>query len=44
MNEYRNGYDVFLDVEAKNSNALKLYESCGFRTFQAQEYYTLGTS
>lgn len=38
--EHRNGYDVFLDVEAKNSNALKLYESCGFQTFQAQDYYT----
>jgi ribosomal protein S18 acetylase RimI-like enzyme len=37
--EQRNGYPVFLEVEAKNAHALRLYESCGFATFQAQDYY-----
>ncbi|WP_339230931.1 hypothetical protein NSQ77_04195 [Oceanobacillus sp. FSL K6-2867] len=43
-NEYKSGYAVLLDVESKNSNALKLYESCGFQTFQAQDYYTYTNS
>ncbi|EIT86967.1 GNAT family acetyltransferase [Fictibacillus macauensis ZFHKF-1] len=30
---------LFLDVEASNRHALKLYEACGFETFQAQDYY-----
>jgi ribosomal protein S18 acetylase RimI-like enzyme len=30
---------VFLEVEAKNAHALKLYESCGFRTYHSQDYY-----
>ncbi|MGE7603136.1 GNAT family N-acetyltransferase [Peribacillus sp. NPDC097675] len=33
------GYDIFLEVEAKNARALGLYESCGFRTIQRQDYY-----
>ncbi|SFB13860.1 MULTISPECIES: GNAT family N-acetyltransferase [unclassified Bacillus (in: firmicutes)] len=39
--EVKEGYPVFLEVEAKNANALRLYESCGFQTFHAQEYYEL---
>ncbi|MEI2356491.1 GNAT family N-acetyltransferase [Mesobacillus zeae] len=30
---------IFLEVEAKNSRALGLYESCGFKTFQGQDYF-----
>ena len=33
------GYDIFLEVEATNDHALKLYESCGFKTIQRQDYY-----
>ncbi|MFJ7745324.1 GNAT family N-acetyltransferase [Peribacillus sp. NPDC097295] len=33
------GYDIFLEVEAKNARALGLYENCGFRTMQRQDYY-----
>nr|WP_285768361.1 GNAT family N-acetyltransferase [Peribacillus sp. SI8-4] len=33
------GYDIFLEVEATNEHALKLYESCGFQTIQRQDYY-----
>ncbi|MED1201862.1 GNAT family N-acetyltransferase [Heyndrickxia acidicola] len=39
--EHSKGYPIFLEVEAQNSNALKLYESCGFRSFHAQDYYQL---
>jgi ribosomal protein S18 acetylase RimI-like enzyme len=31
--------DIFLDVAAENSHALKLYESSGFRTIYSQDYY-----
>ncbi|WP_175991362.1 GNAT family N-acetyltransferase [Bacillus sp. Marseille-Q1617] len=31
--------DIFLDVSATNSNALKLYERSGFRTIYSQDYY-----
>ncbi|MCA1062972.1 GNAT family N-acetyltransferase [Rossellomorea sp. AcN35-11] len=31
--------DIFLDVAANNSHALKLYESSGFQTFYSQDYY-----
>jgi ribosomal protein S18 acetylase RimI-like enzyme len=37
--EHANGYSVFLEVEAKNTHALKLYESCGFKSFHVQDYY-----
>ena len=33
------GYDIFLEVEATNAHALRLYESCGFKTIQRQDYY-----
>ncbi|MGM0837270.1 MAG: GNAT family N-acetyltransferase [Bacillota bacterium] len=33
------GLPIFLEVEAKNENALKLYESCGFRNYHSQDYY-----
>ncbi|PFA70744.1 GNAT family N-acetyltransferase [Bacillus sp. AFS015802] len=31
--------DIYLDVAATNSKALKLYESSGFQTFYSQDYY-----
>ncbi|PJK16158.1 GNAT family N-acetyltransferase [Chryseomicrobium excrementi] len=34
------GYTVHLEVEATNANALRLYESVGFRVHHAQDYYT----
>ncbi|RLL43694.1 GNAT family N-acetyltransferase [Oceanobacillus piezotolerans] len=37
--EYTKGYDVYLEVEAKNDHALRLYKSCGFEVMQAQDYY-----
>ncbi|MFC0274518.1 GNAT family N-acetyltransferase [Metabacillus herbersteinensis] len=37
--EHEAGFKIFLEVEAKNIHALKLYESCGFKVFQAQDYY-----
>ncbi|MEM5016750.1 GNAT family N-acetyltransferase [Metabacillus indicus] len=33
------GFPVFLEVEAKNEHALRLYESCGFKAFHVQDYY-----
>ncbi|MCA1318400.1 GNAT family N-acetyltransferase [Bacillus tianshenii] len=33
------GLPIFLEVEAKNAHALKLYESCGFRNYHSQDYY-----
>ncbi|MEC5425471.1 GNAT family N-acetyltransferase [Virgibacillus sp. C22-A2] len=30
---------IFLEVETKNTNALRLYESCGFKSYQSQDYY-----
>jgi ribosomal protein S18 acetylase RimI-like enzyme len=33
------GFSIFLEVEAKNAHALKLYESCGFRSYHSQDYY-----
>ncbi|WP_203247181.1 GNAT family N-acetyltransferase [Sporosarcina beigongshangi] len=33
------GYNIGLDVEAKNSHALRLYENIGFVSVQAQDYY-----
>ncbi|GHI00329.1 GNAT family N-acetyltransferase [Neobacillus kokaensis] len=37
--EYQKGLPIFLEAEAKNAHALRLYESCGFRSYQAQDYY-----
>ncbi|MEH7298759.1 GNAT family N-acetyltransferase, partial [Neobacillus drentensis] len=37
--EVQKGLSVFLEVEAKNAHALKLYESCGFRSYHSQDYY-----
>ncbi|MBT2217327.1 GNAT family N-acetyltransferase [Virgibacillus dakarensis] len=39
--EREKGYPLFLEVETKNDHALKLYETCGFRSYQSQDYYTL---
>ncbi|WP_053367508.1 GNAT family N-acetyltransferase [Bacillus sp. FJAT-27245] len=33
------GRPLFLEVEAKNAHALRLYESCGFKSYHAQDYY-----
>lgn len=30
---------IYLEVEAKNDRALKLYESCGFKSYHSQDYY-----
>ena len=38
--EAKKGLPVFLEVEAKNAHALKLYESCGFQSYHSQDYYT----
>jgi ribosomal protein S18 acetylase RimI-like enzyme len=37
--ESQKGLSVYLEVEAKNAHALKLYESCGFRSYHSQDYY-----
>lgn len=37
--ESQKGLPIFLEVEAKNTNALKLYESCGFKSYHSQDYY-----
>jgi ribosomal protein S18 acetylase RimI-like enzyme len=37
--EDQKGLPIFLEVEAKNAHALRLYESCGFRSFHSQDYY-----
>ncbi|WP_226682962.1 GNAT family N-acetyltransferase [Sutcliffiella horikoshii] len=36
------GLPVFLEVEARNVHALRLYESCGFRSYHSQDYYKYG--
>ncbi|OZB94951.1 GNAT family N-acetyltransferase [Paenibacillus sp. XY044] len=33
------GQDVWLEVAAQNPNALRLYESCGFKVIRQQDYY-----
>ncbi|MPN31713.1 hypothetical protein SDC9_179187 [bioreactor metagenome] len=33
--------DIMLQVEAKNSNALSLYKSCGFEETSTMNYYEL---
>jgi len=37
--ETEKGFPVFLEVEARNAHALRLYESCGFRSYHSQDYY-----
>lgn len=37
--EHQKGFSIYLEVEAKNANALRLYESCGFRSYHSQDYY-----
>jgi ribosomal protein S18 acetylase RimI-like enzyme len=32
---------IFLEVEAKNAHALRLYEFCGFRSYHSQDYYKM---
>lgn len=39
LQESQAGYQPFLEVQADNSNALKLYESCGFKAYLSQDYY-----
>lgn len=39
LEQHQNGFPIFLEVEAKNANALKLYEACGFRAYHSQDYY-----
>lgn len=39
LNEHLIGFSIFLEVEANNANALRLYESCGFKAFHSQDYY-----
>ncbi|MGG0747132.1 GNAT family N-acetyltransferase [Priestia megaterium] len=39
LKQLRLGYDIFLEVEAKNKRALQLYEACGFNSYHVQDYY-----
>nr|WP_239558637.1 GNAT family N-acetyltransferase [Peribacillus deserti] len=39
LQERESGHDIYLEVEAKNEHALRLYTSCGFQPFNTQEYY-----
>ncbi|KNH16598.1 GNAT family acetyltransferase [Priestia megaterium] len=39
LKQIRLGYDIFLEVEAKNKRALQLYETCGFNSYHVQDYY-----
>lgn len=39
VEEHKAGHSIFLEVEAKNANALRLYESCGFKAYHSQDYY-----
>jgi ribosomal protein S18 acetylase RimI-like enzyme len=41
LDQHQNGFPIFLEVEAKNANALKLYEACGFRAYHSQDYYVM---
>ncbi|WP_057776185.1 GNAT family N-acetyltransferase [Cytobacillus dafuensis] len=42
IKEHKDGFPIFLEVEAKNAHALKLYESCGFTSYHSQDYYKKG--
>lgn len=37
--EQESGKDIVLEVATKNKHALKLYENCGFRSNEVQDYY-----
>jgi ribosomal protein S18 acetylase RimI-like enzyme len=39
INESKAGSDIFLEVAAKNANALRLYEGTGFVSYQVQDYF-----
>ncbi|WP_421378880.1 GNAT family N-acetyltransferase [Bacillus salacetis] len=39
IEESQAGRNIFLEVAAKNANALKLYERTGFVSYQVQDYY-----
>ncbi|MDP4084019.1 MAG: GNAT family N-acetyltransferase [Bacillota bacterium] len=39
IQESQKGFPIFLEVEAKNAHALRLYESCGFQAYYSQDYY-----
>jgi ribosomal protein S18 acetylase RimI-like enzyme len=39
LQQLKLGYDIFLEVEAKNKRALQLYETCGFNSYHVQDYY-----
>jgi len=41
LQEHEKGFPIFLEVEAKNAHALKLYESCGFASYHSQDYYQM---
>ncbi|WP_430789017.1 GNAT family N-acetyltransferase [Virgibacillus flavescens] len=34
------GKTIVLEVAAENKNALKLYENCGFKSYEVQDYYS----
>lgn len=38
-NMNQKGLSIYLEVEAKNHHALRLYEACGFRSYHSQDYY-----
>lgn len=37
--QQKKGNPIYLEVEATNPGALRLYESCGFRSYHQQDYY-----
>ncbi|PLT30917.1 GNAT family N-acetyltransferase [Peribacillus deserti] len=37
--EQESGHEIFLEVEAKNQHALRLYTSSGFQPYYTQDYY-----
>lgn len=39
LEQQKKGNHIYLEVEATNPGALKLYESCGFRSYHQQDYY-----
>lgn len=39
LTEQASGSDILLEVAAENKHALKLYEDCGFRSYEVQDYY-----